>query len=1458
MFDSLEEYETPPRTPPPQRETITLTSINVGGPIHVMTADGRPQPEFTRFMKTMVEPYFLFLHDLQLTNKCQRWKTFKTGLHHTFPRAIAPRLHGKRGTAVIHSPLPFPHSFDACVSENAITIQLHTGKDHRCIVHGVYFPFALANIGEITSTLERIEEYSRIPGNTQVVIGDLNPGKKPAWAWQTVFQRSGLHKIELGKTGFKAHTLEAEGEAQGLWTSDVTTIKLPQHPVISGFERLSNCHRPITAEVLIQDVASKPVIKRPNIRAECRVVGRMGSKLAAAAEKATTFEEIKLACMEFTRPPPHKPHILAQQRQRKKRNWKPETSHSMLMKMALRTRNDARKKKIRKLAIVNPAAIARMFLGLDPPAIEAENPNIDYAAALSALSWMEKECGNIEDHLPESIRNELKSLANSMKAPLTAADLIESAKKIRRNTTYPDLPAQVALLLGPNAIGIIADYFTKRLTDPLASNDITMIGIPTGKKLRPTDTGIFKILQRGLRPIGLIDLFNAWFNITVQIRLSRIASTIAAPNMFAYLKGREGHDLIFQTMLRVEDANRRKRVLWIIKADAVKAFDRMQFLAIARLDAVTGATGIFSAMAQTFSNVRLHIRIHQGPPCTVTPKSGGVQGDARNPPIWVALTANMAHAVDEDARKLDATFTRESASFFADDGIFTSGRLELALNRFKIAQQHMGGQGQELEIISIARNEHVTAFDQDVKTVTYDGITHKVQRSLCILQACIHLTPGSDCAKRKCKRCTLECIRTYCQPCETAVAANIQAIDLSIIDQAEILNTHVTSAIMYGNYSCSEQREWGHKFQESIRGPLHGASYGGYVEWAHLPTELGGIGVIDVKRQSAVNILEIIDRITARPGRTQDLAITILSGLHNSWPKPIMDTLNADPNFSPQIQPHWKITHSDLSQRPNVHIWYVLTQERKDGERGTETWIVIHSSGIDTNGNMKTCSRSTKNLTNNTKGITNAQIRLLATAIEVHSEQKNTATIMTPFPDEVKKRLVEYMTTPLPHKFQNRVYIDILRRTKISEDPVLANKTVFAEIITLHETRHPAAFPFTITLQNHNFGLPYFAEHAAAETKRQLKLLQLREAITRRQAADVLGTLPQTDHALSAITSTARVGSHHFSTLLTSQVNALARWRSAAVIKTNCLGTCRFETTNGICNGPADTAHIVSHISVKEIRDTINKCEEALYKTDGKLHRILEPSNIPLAMWLGYVTTETVTWAHPISDPKQAKAHKQQSQKVSTIFAKKGLETMMLCLPTHPLAPPPTQHETLWARNDHSTPTEKHQHTITGESDASGPIPETGACGIAGIILDQRGQIIYSFQAFIELPPHTSSTVAEYLGQLMLLCATCRLQLHKQSNIALYRCYRCDNMAVVEQLEGQWHANAECRAVRILVQKLEAIIGEFNREWIPRAQNTRSDAMAGEARIKRITRMHHKDREVLTNAVKHIWDLYKK
>ena len=1099
-----------------------------------------------------------------------------------------------------------------------------------------------------------------------------------------------------------------------------------------------------------------------------------------------------------------------------------------------------------------------MFLGLNPLEIEADDPNVDYAKALSALSWMESECGKMDDHLPPHINNELQKLASAMKAPFTAANLIESSKKIRRNTTYPDLPAAVVLLMGPNALEILATDFTQRRTHPTGPEDIVMVGIPTGKKLRHTDTGILKILQRKIRPIGLFDLFNAWYNITVQIRLAQIASTLAAPNMFAFLKGREGHDLIVQTMLRVEDANRKQRVFWIIKADAVKAFDRMQFQAISALDTITGDTGIFTVMAQTFMTVRLHIRIHQGPACIITPKSGGVQGDARNPPLWISLTANMAHAVDADAKTLDPTFTRESASFFADDGIFTSGRLELALKRFKIAQAHMYGQGQELEIVTIARNEFTTAFDPDPKTVTHEGKTYPVQRSLCILQACIHLTPGSECAKRKCKRCTQECIRTYCHTCEIAVAANIQAIDLSILDQAEILNTHVTSAIMYANYSCSAQREWGIKFQESIRGPLHGASYGGYVEWAHLDAGLGGVGVIDVKRQSAINILEILDRITTRPGRTQELAIELFSGRYISWPRPIMDTLNADPDFSPQIHPHTKITRAHIAKSPmraNVQIWFTLDIQQRIGDRGPETWSVIHSSGRSASGEFTFCSRCMRNLTNNAHGQTNAQIRLLATAIEVHSENRNEAIVMTPYPQEITDRLADYKNSPLPHKFQNRVYIDVLRRTKLHHVLGEENLTLYGEILTLHEARHPAAYPFTITLPNHNYGIPYFAQHAADETKKILKLLQLREAVARRQTAEVLLTLPLADHTLSAITSTARVGSHHFSTLMTSEVNALVRWRSAAVIKTGALGSCKFRLDHGTCGAPTDTAHIISHISIEDAREIINKCEEALYKTDGKLHRSLGPRNIPLAMWLGYVAPGTVTWELPISNPKNAKAHKLASQKVSTIFAKKGLETMMACLPTHPLAPAPTPNETLWERNDHTNTSQTHQHTISGESDASGPIPETGECGIGGVILDEHGHIVYAFQAFITLPPHTSSTVAEYLGQLILLCAVVRLKLHK-GPIALYRCFKCDNMAVVEQLNGEWHTNAECRVVRILVQKMEAVMEDHDRKWIARTLNGRSDALAGEARKKKITKMDPQEYKVLMTIVKQLWDLH--
>ena len=81
-------------------------------------------------------------------------------------------------------------------------------------------------------------------------------------------------------------------------------------------------------------------------------------------------------------------------------------------------------------------------------------------------------------------------------------------------------------------------------------------------------------------------------------------------------------------------------------------------------------------------------------------------------------------------------------------------------------------------------------------------------------------------------------------------------------------------------------------------------------------------------------------------------------------------------------------------------------------------------------------------------------------------------------------------------------------------------------------------------------------------------------------------------------------------------------------------------------------------------------------------------------------------------------------------------------------------------------------------------------------------------------------------------------------------------MAVVEQLEGEWHTNAKCRAVRVLIHKVEADMDDFERRWIPRTQNARSDQLAGEARKKRITVLHHKELYILKTVVQQIWDLY--
>ena len=81
-------------------------------------------------------------------------------------------------------------------------------------------------------------------------------------------------------------------------------------------------------------------------------------------------------------------------------------------------------------------------------------------------------------------------------------------------------------------------------------------------------------------------------------------------------------------------------------------------------------------------------------------------------------------------------------------------------------------------------------------------------------------------------------------------------------------------------------------------------------------------------------------------------------------------------------------------------------------------------------------------------------------------------------------------------------------------------------------------------------------------------------------------------------------------------------------------------------------------------------------------------------------------------------------------------------------------------------------------------------------------------------------------------------------------------MAVVEQLDGEWHTNAECRAIRVLIHKVEAEMEDFERKWISRTLNSRSDQLAGEARKKRLTIMHHKELYILKKVVQQIWETH--
>ena len=113
-----------------------------------------------------------------------------------------------------------------------------------------------------------------------------------------------------------------------------------------------------------------------------------------------------------------------------------------------------------------------------------------------------------------------------------------------------------------------------------------------------------------------------------------------------------------------------------------------------------------------------------------------------------------------------------------------------------------------------------------------------------------------------------------------------------------------------------------------------------------------------------------------------------------------------------------------------------------------------------------------------------------------------------------------------------------------------------------------------------------------------------------------------------------------------------------------------------------------------------------------------------------------------------------------------------------------------------------------------------GPAGYGAVILDTDGEVLLERQGGLGV---TTNNVAEYRGLIAGLEAAAELGATEVD-------VRMDSKLVVEQMSGNWkikHPNL--RPLAAAAAELAAGFASVTYAWIPRAANTRADALANEA-----------------------------
>ena len=561
--------------------------------------------------------------------------------------------------------------------------------------------------------------------------------------------------------------------------------------------------------------------------------------------------------------------------------------------------------------------------------------NASYRTALSTYSHhlnvprtMEHIIAELEGmRVPPEVRAEFLR-------PLSMSNILFARKKLKLGKSYGDYPATVAHLMGPKALEIILGQFHCWAGHGGDVPHVTLVGLPTNKKA--SKENLLKYIQKTIRPIGISTLFRAWFQIAQQNKISKVVTAVASPNMYGFIPFRETHEMILQSLFRIEHANKRRIPLYGVKMDFSKCFDKIAHLLIEACDTVVGAGSTFQAIAHAYADTDIDIRISEDTPAPYHMSSGGPQGDARIPGIWAIISSTLARRLEAKTLELDASMLVVAALMFADDIILTAANETDLRELIKIVFDWAEEFDMPVEIKDVAANNIVHALKPNPK-FQYEADTFRIARSMRALGACLHFCTNSPCPVISCPKCqTTQTNDRVCPACVDQCLTTVCSKPHTAVEKVAMLNGLLFGSMAYGAYTCTRQQKKIKDTFQRIRLHVQGP---GYTAAAHLPAHLGGYGLHDTEMEIAMTTATMLDRILTRSPRTLQVIANYSDTLRDpSWPRHLMNALQPFASEEPgdntiTVRLHKSFRPSaEKSQAPLAEIRCQFSTQRTAGK----------------------------------------------------------------------------------------------------------------------------------------------------------------------------------------------------------------------------------------------------------------------------------------------------------------------------------------------------------------------------------------------------------------------------------------------------------------------------------------------------------------------------------------------